>query len=179
MTKRLDILDEAHRLTGGDRAASYGAPVPNMQETATMWSSYLRTRGVEVDLTGEDVANLMVLLKMARTGATHKEDNYVDGAAYMAIAGECSFAERGEELGEELGGLPVEEAKETVSSAGLELGKTYKLVRQSDGKAPSKPHYWKVTEIVNGEPFGVKPSAPWPQEARLLDQACIWAEVRG
>lgn len=68
-----------------------------MQETANLWAVYLQTRGIDLPdrgLTGEDVANMMALLKIARTGASHKEDNYVDGATYLAIAGECSEYER-------------------------------------------------------------------------------------
>ena len=91
---RLRILAEGAKLTGGDRLKSYGSPVQNMDETAVLWAAYLRTRGFEIHLAGEDVANMMALLKMARMGQTHKEDNYVDGAVYLAIAGECSEAER-------------------------------------------------------------------------------------
>ena len=68
-----------------------------MQDTAHLWSTYLRSRGVDIPLnglSGEDVANMMALLKIARTGASHKEDNYIDAATYLAIAGECSEQER-------------------------------------------------------------------------------------
>lgn len=64
-----------------------------MQDTADLWSVYLRSRGWNIamnELSGEDVGNMMALLKIARMGATHKEDNYVDAATYIAIAGECS-----------------------------------------------------------------------------------------
>lgn len=104
---RIRILETASKLTGGDRADSYNrtaGPLSNMQDTAALWTEYLRSRGYIIRqnsqefvsrLSGEDVANMMVLLKMARTGPGHKEDNYVDGAAYFAIAGECSEKERG------------------------------------------------------------------------------------
>lgn len=94
---RIRILETAAELTGGDRAADYGSPVQNMLETGVLWAGYLRTRGINVALngiTGEDVANMMALVKMARSAATHKEDNYIDGAAYIAIAGECSAEAR-------------------------------------------------------------------------------------
>lgn len=50
-------------------------------------------------LTGRDLSEVegwlfMVVLKAARaTGGAHKLDDYLDGAAYFALAGEC--AERG------------------------------------------------------------------------------------
>lgn len=81
-------------LTTGDRNKSYGSPLKNMQETAQLWAVYLQTRGFEVTLSGEDVGNMMALLKIARMGTSHKEDNYVDAATYLAIAGECSEEER-------------------------------------------------------------------------------------
>jgi hypothetical protein len=52
-----------------------------------LWTAYLDR---EVVITAEDVAWMMVLLKMARSGADgYHEDNYIDAAAYAAIAGEC------------------------------------------------------------------------------------------
>ena len=102
MTQRRKILDTACKLTGGDRDASYGTPITNMQDTARFWDAYLLSKGVclvgsngePVTFSGEDVANMMVLLKMARMGASYKEDNYVDAAGYTAIAGECAQFER-------------------------------------------------------------------------------------
>lgn len=103
-TQRKHILDTAAKLTGGDRDASYGSPLTNMKDTARLWDAYLLSKGVfivdgdgePVLFSGEDVANMMVLLKMARMGASLKEDNYVDAAGYMAIAGECAAFEREE-----------------------------------------------------------------------------------
>ena len=92
--KRIEILDTAKAMTGGNRDKDYGSPVQNMQETGALWTAYLATRGHHVHITGEDVANMMVLLKMARMGQMHKDDNYVDASAYQAIAGECSEFER-------------------------------------------------------------------------------------
>ena len=94
---RARILQTGLSLTTGDRNKSYGSPVKNMQDTADLWSAYIRSRGLQLapcGLSGEDVANMMALLKIARTGQTHKEDNYVDVATYLAIAGECSEAKR-------------------------------------------------------------------------------------
>jgi hypothetical protein len=50
-----------------------------------------RTRdSYEVALNAEDVAWIMVLVKMARSFQPgYHPDNYTDAAAYSAIAGEC------------------------------------------------------------------------------------------
>lgn len=99
---RVRILEDGKTITQGDRNRDYGSPVPNMRETAELWDAYLKSRGVRLwregahaAFSGEDVANMMALMKLARTGVRHKEDNYVDAAVYLAIAGECSEAERG------------------------------------------------------------------------------------
>lgn len=91
------LLYEGARLTGGDRNKTYGSPFDNLDNTATLWSAYLHAkyRGQTVDevqlqLTAEDVAHMMQLLKMARTIAPgYHADNYIDNATYGAIAGEC------------------------------------------------------------------------------------------
>jgi len=94
---RVVVLHEAARLTGGARNQSYGAPRDNLANIAELWTSYLVTKykplAVDSDrflLTAEDVAHMNVLMKIARTYATYKRDNYVDAAAYAAIAGECA-----------------------------------------------------------------------------------------
>jgi hypothetical protein len=84
---RLRILARAAEVTGGERQDSYGPVKMNLQRIADLWTAYLDR---EVVITAEDVAWMMVLLKMARSGADgYHEDNYVDAAAYAAIAGEC------------------------------------------------------------------------------------------
>lgn len=84
---RLHILARAAEVTGGERHDSYGPVEPNLQRIANLWMAYL---GPGALLSAEDVAWMMVLLKMARSGAHgYHEDNYVDAAAYAAIAGEC------------------------------------------------------------------------------------------
>jgi hypothetical protein len=44
---------------------------------------------VELNLDSEDMAWIMLMAKVSRTNASFKHDNYVDAAAYAAIAGEC------------------------------------------------------------------------------------------
>lgn len=90
MTHRETLLEEAARLTTGDRNATYGAPYDNLTHMANMVSAYVSGKyGLHLDLNAEDMAWIMVLAKMSRSVASLKDDNYVDAAAYSAIAGEC------------------------------------------------------------------------------------------
>jgi hypothetical protein len=90
--KRLEILKRAAEVTGGERQDSYGPVKDNLSNIAELWSVYLSQRnGMPVVVDASDVSWLMVMLKAARSlnGGYH-EDNYVDAAAYAAIAGECA-----------------------------------------------------------------------------------------
>jgi hypothetical protein len=92
--KTKDFLEEAVRLVGGQRQKDYGDKTQNHKNIAKLWSAYL-----DFDITAENVAIMMSLLKVARTklGATNK-DTYIDMAAYGAIAGEIHF-KKGENNG--------------------------------------------------------------------------------
>ncbi len=88
---RLRILARAAEVTGGERQDSYGPVKMNLQRIADLWTAYL---DCGVTLRPESVAWMMVLLKMARSRADgYHEDNYIDAAAYSAIAGECRIDE--------------------------------------------------------------------------------------
>jgi hypothetical protein len=86
------VLETALKLLGGDRATDYGSMWENHENIARLWNGYLYNK--EGDLTAEDVANLMELMKIARrkSGAL-KRDNYIDGAGYAAVAFECAQEE--------------------------------------------------------------------------------------
>lgn len=61
-----------------------------MDNIAILWMAYLQVKtGQLVPIEAEDVAWMMSLLKTARSVNAYHEDNYVDAAAYAAIAGEC------------------------------------------------------------------------------------------
>ena len=84
--KTRDYLDKAIEITSGAREDSYGNKIKNHCNIASLWSAYL---GKEI--TARDVSLMMVLLKVARTKmGPHSDDHFVDGAGYMAIAGEIS-----------------------------------------------------------------------------------------
>lgn len=89
MTKKLnraDILKEAERLTTDDRNKNYGDPLVNHQRIAAIWSVI-----VGKDITPSQVALCLVAVKIARLVETPNHlDSFIDGAAYMAIAGEIA-----------------------------------------------------------------------------------------
>ena len=82
-----DFLTEAKAIIQ-DRGMDYGHPSDNMQRTARLWSAFL-----EMPITDHQVASCMALVKLARSMETGKVDNYIDGAAYFAIAGQLHTEE--------------------------------------------------------------------------------------
>lgn len=91
-TIRGQILDTAKGLTTGSRDKSYGPPIENLTVYAELMEAYVKGRTVVEggSFDAVDSAIFMVLAKVSRIAMNRgHEDNYVDGAAYMAIAGEC------------------------------------------------------------------------------------------
>ena len=89
---RVQTLETAIHLTGGDRNKSYGPPYDNLSDCADLWNAYINTKVgcLTVQLDAEDVAWMMTLVKMTRSFQPgYHPDNYTDAAAYSAIAGEC------------------------------------------------------------------------------------------
>ncbi|WP_218000851.1 DUF6378 domain-containing protein [Nocardia testacea] len=76
-----DVLAEARTLIYGDREDQYGDPRDAFARIAGLWSAYL---GIEV--TSADFANLMILMKTARTKDGYHRDSYVDIVGYAANA---------------------------------------------------------------------------------------------
>jgi len=86
---RKEILETALKLTTGDRNKSYGDPVANYRDTAAGWSLILGTK-----VTASQAALCMAWVKMCRLKKTpNHEDSFIDGAAYLAIAGQCAEAD--------------------------------------------------------------------------------------
>lgn len=85
---REQCLHTAEEIIKGSRENAYGAPEDNFKVIARFWTSYL-----EYHVTAEDVANMMILLKVARAATGEfKADNYVDIAGYAACACEIGGA---------------------------------------------------------------------------------------
>lgn len=72
------ITAEALRLVFGDRGHDYGHPAEDFGRTARLWSLWLGH-----DLDAEDVAAMMVLLKLSRQFNAAKRDNLVDACGYL------------------------------------------------------------------------------------------------
>lgn len=94
---RKDILDTALTCVNGDRQSDYGTPERSFETIAGFWNGYLSR--VDGDLTGKDVAAMLILLKVARiAGGKKKDDNWVDIAGYAACGGEIESAAKLSEL---------------------------------------------------------------------------------
>lgn len=86
---RSKILKDAEHLINNDREKDYGHPKINHGRIADLWSVIF---GHEV--TPHQVALCMALVKVSRLVQTPDHaDSYVDGAAYIAIAGELAMGD--------------------------------------------------------------------------------------
>lgn len=78
------ICEEALKTINGERQDQYGNPEDTFALIANLWAAYL-----DVDLKAENVADMMVLLKIAREkGGKGKRDNMVDLIGYAALGAE-------------------------------------------------------------------------------------------
>lgn len=81
-----DILDKAKTIINGERQGTYGNAEDNFASIAAFWSTYLNT---PIDST--DVANMMILMKVARNSSgVYKDDKYIDICGYAALGGEIA-----------------------------------------------------------------------------------------
>ena len=89
--KAKKILKKAANIVGGARHDQHGDKQQNFRNIAGLWQTYLDMLPDARDLTGTDVAQMMVLLKVARscTGA-YNEDDYLDACGYAGVAGELA-----------------------------------------------------------------------------------------
>lgn len=94
------ILEEAQRLTHGDRAAAYGHPYDDYSRTAALWSVLLGGK-LTKPITAHEAALCMIAVKLSREIHTPKRDNMVDAAGYSWVAFKCH------ERQVELDSLPV------------------------------------------------------------------------
>ena len=87
-----DILEKTKKLVSKDREDKHGDKVENHENIARLWTSYLANKfKLNLTILPEDVANLMSLLKIARTQAgKFNLDDYIDACGYMAISGEIA-----------------------------------------------------------------------------------------
>ena len=86
---RLEILEQARKCVCGQREEDYGSPEDNFQVIAEFWGLYLDTT-----INAADVANMMILLKVARNATGTKLDNWIDICGYAACGGEIEFGKK-------------------------------------------------------------------------------------
>lgn len=81
---RDEVLDTAKSIINGARQGTYGEAENSFETIAQMWSAYLKRT-----VTSFDVANMMVLMKVARNSSgVYKDDNWIDICGYAALGGE-------------------------------------------------------------------------------------------
>ena len=92
MTKE-EILRQAKELITGDRNDTHGDAYRNHAEIAEFWNIFLDKKLQPMaSITAEDVALMMVLMKISRNSQGKKSniDNFIDMCGYAAIAGEIN-----------------------------------------------------------------------------------------
>lgn len=107
--KAANIALRVAELVSGDRERTHGSKLRNFQNITVLWNAYLKIRtDPEAELTPIDHANMMVLLKVARTqlGDFNLED-FIDQAGYAACGGEVATV---------LNEPPAEEVAATIST---------------------------------------------------------------
>jgi len=87
---RNEVLREAQTILNGQRANDYGDAYDNHKRIAALWNTYLDE---EYGLKPEDVAVMLILLKVARLVHKHTSDSFIDIAGYAALAEEMSSTE--------------------------------------------------------------------------------------
>jgi hypothetical protein len=91
---RSQVLHEAATLITGQRQKDYGTPEENFQRIADHWTTHLKKILKEdAEITPRLVAEMMILLKIARTANSPTQDSYVDAAGYSGIAAELADQE--------------------------------------------------------------------------------------
>lgn len=102
---QLTLLQRAEALIHGQRQADYGNKLQNFSQTANIWTGLLAHK-LTADITPEDVALLMIGLKMSRLAKSpgHK-DSILDIAGY---AGCMDILQAERDAGTELLGVTVD-----------------------------------------------------------------------
>lgn len=79
----MSVALEAHDIVNGQRLIDYGPCEASLVKIANMWSIYL-----DHGVTAQDVAMMMVLLKVCRYSEGGTWDSLVDIAGYADCAGQ-------------------------------------------------------------------------------------------
>lgn len=88
--KEEDILEEALRITGGDRQNQYGPPDQDFRRVAGMMNALFADKLKEgAAFEPFNIAQLMILMKMSRQLHQRKRDNWTDTAGYARCGQLC------------------------------------------------------------------------------------------
>lgn len=88
MSNRDEILKDA-MIAVADREMDYGAPEECFETTAQIWNAILGRKTLKEQLSGADVAMMLIGLKLARlTASPDHRDSQVDIAGYAALMSE-------------------------------------------------------------------------------------------
>lgn len=83
--QRKELLEQAAKITNGERQEHYGTPENNFARIAELWNAYTGT----AQFSAYDVAAMMILLKTARIASDPKHlDSWIDIAGYASCGGE-------------------------------------------------------------------------------------------
>jgi hypothetical protein len=87
---RVEALRNAASIIAGDRDAQYGGPEENFERIGKIWSAILG-----ISITREDVAMMMVGLKVARYASKSgfQPDTWIDIAGYAGCGYEVGLLE--------------------------------------------------------------------------------------
>lgn len=89
---RASVLREAEVLITGDRNVTYGSPTQNFTTIAKLLTSRFEHKLKPGEkITAADVADIMILVKVARNIAQPKRDNWVDIAGYAGCGYETTL----------------------------------------------------------------------------------------
>jgi hypothetical protein len=85
IASRTSVLTEAQGLVHGDRNVQYGPPAAEYARTVGMVNAMLAAK-LKEPLTPEDLAYIMICLKLSRQINKPKRDSLVDAAGYCEVA---------------------------------------------------------------------------------------------
>lgn len=85
---REEFCDRAKEIITVDRNNQYGEPEDSFQTIAELWTAFFGLK-----FTNEDVAIMMILMKVARMKHQMKADSIIDVIGYAALCGELSGVE--------------------------------------------------------------------------------------
>lgn len=79
-----DLFNEVLETVMGPRQDTYGTPHNSFQQIADMWEAYLKRRTAG-PIGPQDVANMMILMKVSRSATGKHHDSTVDIIGYAAL----------------------------------------------------------------------------------------------